>query len=598
MTKKPFRSQSRLKKTLILVGAGITTLVLIVLIFLYSPAYSTPAETRAFAKEAVAKQHNIEEQLQAYYQAGEYTFSNPLVVQNPYQSAPLTALLIFDTPEASQISIHVPGKTPLAEVDFTFAGYQQHHEIPVYGLYADTLNHVMVSMKTQNGESAQNEIDLQTEALPVYLQTFIVDRVDPSRYSPGFNFSFQDYKVVFDLNGDVRWYSTQDWFIVFTKLKNGRFLFTLDDHDKKLIVEGDLLGKIHGIYNVPGGIHHDIYELPTGNWLLTSSDMKSNTIYDYLFEVNPNNGHIVRSFDLKNFLDANRPVVIGSNASIDPFHINSIVFDPTDQTIIISSRTQSAVFKMTYPGMQLKWILGAHDNWSAKYQPYLFTPVGENFEWSWAQHHATIFEPHTAGVNVVDILLFDNGTYRSFDPANAQSPLEWYSRTVLYRIDEANMTIEQVWEYGEERGADIFSAFRGSAYQLANGNILGTWADIYKDAEGNPLSTIRSTNINATYSSKVIEVDPSNNEVVFECTSPDRYTYRAMRAGLYDGYLEEKSRFSTPLNDTSGNDLVDRSVLAWQDVTRWMGTVTRWSYTDPVMVALRRIGRQILAVMR
>ena len=77
---------------------------------------------------------------------------------------------------------------------------------------------------------------------------------------------------------------------------------------------------------------------------------------------------------------------------------------------------------MTYPGMQIKWILGPHDNWSPKFQPYLLTPVGENFEWPWSQHHATLYGPDVPGDNIIDILLFDNGLYRSFDLASAYSP--------------------------------------------------------------------------------------------------------------------------------------------------------------------------------
>jgi hypothetical protein len=252
---------------------------------------------------------------------------------------------------------------------------------------------------------------------------------------------------------------------------------------------------------------------------------------------------------------------------------------------------------MTSPGMQIKWILGPHDNWSAKYQPYLLTPIGNNFEWPWAQHHATLYGPDMPSDSVVDILLFDNGPFRSFDIATAYSPLEWYSRVVHYRIDEAVMTVEQVWEYGKERGTAIFSGIRGSAYLLSNGDILGTWGDIYKDAQGNPAPTIKKTDITVTYSSKIIEVDPSNNDVVFECTSPDTYTYRAMRSGLYDGYSEQNAYLSKALNDTTRNDLVDRSVLAWRDVTTWWTRVTEWSYTNPIMLSLRRIGRRILGII-
>ena len=571
-------------------GAVVFVFILGVVGFLYlNPAYSLSPKTVSFVAGALARQEKVELELMTAYRAGKYTFVNPMVVQDPYQTAPLTALLLFDTPEVSQISIHVPGKSAQTAVDFTFPGYQTHHEIPIYGLYADTLNRVTVTMKTQSGQNAQHEIDLQTEPLLIDMPTFVIDRVDASRYSPGFNFAFQYHKPVFDLDGNVRWYSSEKSDIVFTPLKNGRFLFTYtvdNNEENKIIMEQDLLGKISAIYNIADGIHHDITELPTGNLLITSADLKSNTLEDYLIEVDRKNGHIVRSIDLKNILDPGRQPVIGMSTK-DWLHLNSIIYDGTDKTIIISSYSQSAVIKMTYPGMQIKWILGAPDNWKPKFQPYLLTPSGKNFEWPWSQHHATVYGARTPGNGTIEILLFNNGQYRSFDPAKAATPPEWYSDVVHYRINEAAMTIEQVWEYGKIRGAETFSDIYGSAYLLSNGDVLGTWGNIFKDSAGNPAI---SSSTGGKVNSKIIEVDPTNNNVVFECSMPGTSTYRTMRAGLYDRYTETNIDPSQAVNNTSGNDLLDRSGMAWRDLRRW-------TYTNPVILAIRRLGRRLIQAL-
>ena len=452
----------------------------------------------------------IDSELDAYYHAGEYSFKNPMVIQDPYQAAPLTALVIFDTPEASQISINVPGKTPQAAIDFTFPGFVNYHEIPVYGLYADAMNHVTLKMETKDGLRDQTEIDLQTEPLPVTMPVFQVDTVVADRYSPGFNFAFLDTSPVFDLNGDIRWYSkrmsNQDFMHVFTPLHNGKFVFayTTGDKEQKTVLEEDLLGKVYAIYYIVGGIHHDIYEMPNGNLLVTSADLESATVDDYIVEVNQSNGHTIRSYDLKKYLDKNRPHEIGMQAS-DWLHLNSVIYDPIDQSIIISSRAQSAVIKMSYPEMKIKWILGPHENWSEKYQPYLLTPSGGNLEWPWSQHHATILMPRNQDTNILDILLFDNGQFRSFDQASAYSPPESYSRMVHYRINETTMTIEQVWEYGKERGSSLFSGIGGSAYQLGNGNVMGTWGSIARNEQGTPVAQPYP---NDTVLTKIIEVDP------------------------------------------------------------------------------------------
>ena len=53
------------------------------------------------------------------------------------------------------------------------------------------------------------------------------------------------------------------------------------------------------------------------------------------------------------------------------------------------------------------------------------------------------------------ISVFDNGDARNLDqPALASMK---YSRAVIYKIDQKNMTVEQVWEYGKERGHDWYS---------------------------------------------------------------------------------------------------------------------------------------------
>jgi hypothetical protein len=344
MTNMPMQARFHYKKALIIAGAAVL-LLLCVLAFLMRPAYAASTKTLSFVKDTIARQQKIEQEIRAAYQAGEFSFTAPLVIQDPYQTAPLTALIIFDTPEDSQISIHVPGKSLQAAVDYPFPGYQQHHEIPIYGLYADALNHVTMRMKTHNGESAHIEVDLQTEPLPVFIKNFTIDTVDRTKYNPGFNFTLMDRKPVFDIDGDVRWYSSLKSWEVFTNLKNGRFLFTYSEGGQEgdVLMEEDLLGKIYAIYNIADGIHHDIYELPTGNLLITSADIHSKTIEDYIIEIDRKSGHIVRSHDLKDILDPGRPHQVEELAANDWLHLNSIVYDPGDHSIIISSKAQSAV---------------------------------------------------------------------------------------------------------------------------------------------------------------------------------------------------------------------------------------------------------------
>ena len=340
-----------------------------------------------------------------------------------------------------------------------------------------------------------------------------------------------------------------------------------------MIVEQDLLGKIYAIYNIPNGVQHDIVELPNGNFLLTSEDYPSETNQDFIYEIDRKTGYIVRSIDLKNYLDKTRPREINFGAE-DWLHLNSISVDPGDQSILISGRTQSAVIKLSYPEMKIQWILGPHDNWPQKFQPYLLTPQGDNFEWQWSQHDATILsENKVNGDEIMDVLLFDNGNYRSFDESSAIPPADSYSRIVHYRINETKRTVEQVWEYGKERGSEIYSSSRGSAYLLANGNFFGTWAEIIKDKNGAPITERVASGTDTT---KMIEIDPATNQVVFEANLEKTTSYRAFRANLYDGYAQDDSNLSSKINDDTVFNLGKWIISTLQPVKKNLDNMESW----------------------
>lgn len=141
-------------------------------------------------------------------------------------------------------------------------------------------------------------------------------------------------------------------------------------------------------------------------------------------------------------------------------HVNSIAHDPADDAIIISARHQGVV--KIGRDKQVKWLLAAPQGWRADLQDKLLTPVdssgkplavdgqgryAEGFDWSWTQHTAWLTAKGS-------LTVFDNGWGRNFAPTRLTGN---YSRAVEYRIDESQGTVEQLWEYGKERGDDWYS---------------------------------------------------------------------------------------------------------------------------------------------
>ena len=160
--------------------------------------------------------------------------------------------------------------------------------------------------------------------------------------------------------------------------------------------------------------------------------------------------------------------IVGTGPGRNWAHVNSVDYDPTDDSIIISSRHQCAVIKIGRD-KKVKWILGGSRGWKKPWSDLLLTPVdskGEklacgdascentNFDWTWTQHTAFRIDSKS-DKNVIFVSVFDNGDGRGFD----QPPLPdmKYSRAVIYRIDQVKRTVEQIWEYGKERGHDWFS---------------------------------------------------------------------------------------------------------------------------------------------
>ena len=57
------------------------------------------------------------------------------------------------------------------------------------------------------------------------------------------------------------------------------------------------------------------------------------------------------------------------------------------------------------------------------------------------------------------VFILDNGNNKSKIESEYVSASDSYTRGVMYKIDTNKMTIEQVWEYGKERGSSFYSPY-------------------------------------------------------------------------------------------------------------------------------------------
>lgn len=457
-----------------------------------------------------------------------YTFDNPNVIVDPYGNSPLTALVMFKTEKNVSPKVTIKGKDKLSTYTYTFEKGKEHY-LAIYGLYPGVKNKIVVEI-----DNNKKELEIETDKLPndFILPTSIKakkDKLDNQLYF--FTPSSSGYTCAYDVNGDVRWYLSNYALWNIKKLENGHLLVSTErlinnPYYMTGLYELDFLGKVYNEYSIEGGYHHDYYELENGNFLVASDDFSSEegTVEDYIVEIDRKTGKIVKSFDLKKLLNMDD----GKSENwieYDWFHNNSVWYDKKTNSITLSGRHQDAVINIDYTTGKLNWIIGDSTTWSKDYQKYFFKPIGKNFEWQWSQHAAEITPEGY-------VFLFDNGNNKSKLKNEYVEAAKSYSRGVLYKIDTSKMTIEQIYEYGKERGSSFYSPYISDVdYLEKNHYIVHSGGISYKN--GKILNVPAGLGQADTLKSDTVEI--LDNKVIFELVLPTN-NYRVEKMSFYDNY--------------------------------------------------------------
>src|SRR4051812_559772 len=316
----------------------------------------------------------------------DFTVSQDSIKVNPYGFTPLSALVNFTTEKVGNAVLIVKGKHGAAsDIVHQFNDAGTYHSIPVIGMYADYANTVLLRVVDSKGDTlSKSTVIIQTGSLPEHMPTAINAQIaDSNAVDPGLTLvsSLSTYGITgqpsipyfVDNWGDVRWVlnyitdpelSSLFYDDGIARLRNGNFYFGNSQTGK--IYEVDLLGKVINKWPFPGySFHHNVQEKPDGNFLVTVSkegsvNAKGNpTDEDYIIEINRQSGAITTVWDLKQSLDEDRKALTIDER--DWIHVNSVMYDSTDNTIIISGRTQGLV-KLDYNN-NVKWIMSAHAGW-------------------------------------------------------------------------------------------------------------------------------------------------------------------------------------------------------------------------------------------
>ncbi len=525
----------------------IVVIILILLLILagvliFKHIKATDAQEISVEKSLITKQSNKEKN----FKIKGFTALEPNVIVDPYDISPLTALIIFETKNEVAPTVTIQGKDELTTYTHKFEKSKEHY-LPIYGLYPDKENTVIISY-----ENVEKEITIETEALP---DNFILPtdvKKDESKLTDDLYFftpSSTGYTCAYDINGDVRWYLKTNALWKIDRLNNGHLMVSTErlvnsPYYMSGLYEMDLLGKIYNEYSIEGGYHHDYYEMENGNLLVASDDFNNakGTVEDYIVEIDRQTGDIIKHWDLKDILNM-KDGQSENWVAYDWFHNNSVWYDKKTNSITLSGRHQDAVINIDYKTGKLNWILGDSTNWSKEYQKYFFKPVGDT-EWQWSQHAAMITPEGY-------VFLFDNGNNKSKIEDEYVKAKDSYSRGVMYKIDTDKMTAEQIWEYGKKRGSDYYSPYISDVdYLDKNHYIVHSGGISYTDGKINnqPAGIAKADEL------KSITTEILDDKVIFEIELPTN-NYRVEKMSLYsdDEYEMGKAKYLGSLGQTKVN---------------------------------------------
>lgn len=490
---------------------------------LENTAVQTLVKTDYLADQAV-----VDEQLLAETKK-DYSIDNPLVVVNPYGNSPLTAIAIFKTDTPTGVKVVVEGKKPEDNIEGKFDS-ETVHILPIYGLYAGGETNVTFTLDDNTSKTVAVTTDnIETTMANAEVTTMEADSYDFSKLTIASGGAANE-AAAYDSSGDIRWYF-KTAALPIKLLANGHFITQSNILIEPLyymsgIMEFDLIGKVYNDYSIPGGSHHAIYEMSNGNLLVGSCSTDFSKVEDRIVEIDKNTGEIVYELQLEDLLDPTDGSSM-NRTDKDWFHNNAIWYDEATDTILLSGRHVDAVVGIDKTNKSLKWILGDPEGWTTVDPKYFFTPTGDNFEWQFAQHNVTVL-PNG------DIMVFDNGSNRtkSTKPDEGTKGDDVYSRAVIYRIDTEKMSIEQVWQYGKERGAEWYSSFISGAsylgeneYWITSGGVL--YDTINKTYDMSPFDQASKDVEKTAYLDQV-----KDDKLVFELKIPS-LIYRSIRVPMY-----------------------------------------------------------------
>jgi arylsulfate sulfotransferase len=432
----------------------------------------------------------------------------------------------------------------------------KEHLFSLYGLRAQTQYQVTPIISLNSGEVMTGQSQsITTAAIPYDLpQVQLISHQGASAGGLTFLSATDPAQARFfavDEAGEVVWYLDDDTINMSVSptvknLANGQLLLLLS-REARII---DLTGATISSIPLPA-YHHDVQLLPNGNLLALVTQTRTldgkSLQGDEIIEVNPA-GDIIWRWSTLDHLDTARfPGALSqrvlSNGALDWTHSNALAYLAHDDSIVLSSRSQSWVVNIDHASSEIIWIFGDSTGANAILQEKFFTLTSGSWQ---ANQHAPMF---TA---VGDLLLYDNRNEATLSGASNNS------RAVKYSLNTNLMQAAQTWEYVTPK----YTQALGDVDELSNGNLL-----------------INAGGPGSSDDAHIIEVTAqTSTEVLWEIKLANTAVYRAERMSWDDFLMSSVRSIAAATPDPITDPKID--IAHCQEALHFVDTNNPDNYID------------------
>jgi len=279
---------------------------------------------------------------------------------NPFGQNKLSAIIsISSLPFPVKYSYTVIGKTEDTNFTYGVDTFSQNFDIPIIGLYANTVTTVEFVFETETGEQVFDSLQISTEGqnygnIPTQI-TFTVNDQEMFENTIGQGWMLGGYGNGYDKNGDLRVANLYPYQLWNVKKYDDSFYMADDvvmeiDAGARQLYKVNILGEIKLKYQVPEGFfhHHDVTFDGKGNlYVLATQDPRNPTDEEkdmaLIFKFDEATGEFLWSRDYSSEF-MGRTVL--ANTAQNDVHFNTMEYLKDYDILITYSRSASAIIAL------------------------------------------------------------------------------------------------------------------------------------------------------------------------------------------------------------------------------------------------------------